>query len=146
MQTTNTSLSPTKHSTSTQSNNNSENEEILRTKQVLERLFPNVPSDVDYNSWLTNLSSHIEQQQKHQQQSNQQNCLKQKSTIESNNHQNGEDDSDSEENITGNGTHHHKQDNGVKVSPSTEELVLQNAQLKSTVDEYKSIVADTVKF
>lgn len=109
---------------------------------MFERLFPNVSSNVDFDSWLTNLSSHIEQLQ---QQTNQQNCLKQKTTIESNNHQNGDDeDHESEENITGNGTHHHTQDNGVKISPSTEELVLQNAQLKTTVDEYRSIVAETV--
>lgn len=111
---------------------------------MLERLFPNVPStNVDYDTWLTDLSSHIEAQQ--QQQINQQNSVKsQKST--SNNHQNGDDDEDSDDNVTGNGTHHHStHGNGTKITANLEELILQNAQLKSTVDEYKTIVADTVR-
>lgn len=102
---------------------------------------------MEYDAWLNSVSSHIENLQQQQQlttQANQQNSTKRKSAA-TNNHQNGDDeDSSSEENITGNGTHHYKQDNGVKLSPSTEELVLQNAQLKTTVDEYKLIVADTV--
>lgn len=152
MQTTNTSLSPSKIPT-TPANNSSEQEEFVRTKQVFERLFPDIPSkNVEYDAWLNSLSSHIEhlQQQEQQHTTNQQHSIKRKSTIDANNHQNGadddaDDDNSSDENITGNGTHHYGQDNGLKLSPSTgEELVLQNAQLKSTVDEYKLIVAETV--
>lgn len=136
-QTANASLSPSKLSTSTL-NENSDNPLVSRTKEVFERLFPAVASNVDYDTWLQNLTSQIEQLQ----QQSQQNCLKQ---TKSNHQQNGDDDSDPDENGTGNGTtHHHSQDNGVKVSPSTEDLLLQNAQLKTTVDEYKTIVADTV--
>lgn len=142
LQTTNTSLSPSKVPSSTPSNSG-EAEEFTRTKQVFERLFPDIPSDVEYDAWLNSLSSHIENLQQQNTQTHQQNSIKRKTTTITN-HQNGDDeDSSSEEPITGNGTHHYK-DNGVKLSPSTEELVLQNAQLKSTVDEYKLIVAETV--
>lgn len=124
-------------------------EEFTRTKQVFERLFPDIPSDVEYDAWLNSLSSHIEHLQQQQQniETNQQTSNKRKTTTISN-HQNGDDDdssSSTEETITGNGTHHYK-DNGVKLSSCSEELVLQNAQLKSTVDEYKLIVAETVSF
>lgn len=142
-------MSPSKLSTSTIStsttNDTSSDEQheqyVTRTKEVFERLFPAISSNVDYDSWLTNLSSQIEQLQQQQQQ--QQNHQTNKKPT---NQQNGDDDSDSDENVTGNGTHshHHGQDNGIKISPSTEELILQNAQLKSTVDEYKTIVSDTV--
>lgn len=147
-QTTNTSLSPSKNPSSTPSNS-SEVEEFTRTKQVFERLFPDIPSDVEYDAWLNSLSSHIEHLQQQQQniETNQQTSNKRKTTTISN-HQNGDDDdssSSTEETITGNGTHHYK-DNGVKLSSCSEELVLQNAQLKSTVDEYKLIVAETVSF
>lgn len=110
---------------------------------MFERLFPNVPSNnIDYNTWLTNLSSHIEQQQQQQKQSKQ-NHVK-KSAVTSNNHQNGDDEeSGSEENITGNGTHHHPKDNG-KLSPS-EELILQNAHLKSIVAETSEILTSLEK-
>lgn len=149
MQTTSASLSPSKTQSPAPTNNNIEDEHILRTKQVFERLFPNVPSsNVDYDTWLTSLSSHIEQQQQqHQQQQQQQtkqNHVK-KSTVTSNNHQNGEEEgSDSEDaNITGNGTHHHPKDNG-KLSPS-EELILQNAHLKSIVAETSEILTSLEK-
>lgn len=148
-QTNASNLSPSKTPAPTPSNISNQVEDISRTKQVFERLFPDIPSGVEYDTWLNTVSSHIEnlQQQQLTTQANQQNSTKRKAaaTIDANNHQNGDDeDSSSEENITGNGTHHYKQDNGVKLSPSTEELVLQNAQLKTTVDEYKLIVADTV--
>lgn len=109
---------------------------------MFERLFPNVPSNnVDYESWLTSLSSHIEQLQQQQTQSNH---LKKRSVAASNNHQNGdEEEIDSEENITGNGTHHHEQDNG-KLSAS-EELILQNAHLKSIVAETSEILTSLEK-
>ncbi|XP_055315743.1 ribosome-binding protein 1 isoform X2 [Sitodiplosis mosellana] len=142
--TANASLSPSKITAPAPSNNNVELEHISRTKQVFERLFPNVPSsNVDYDAWLANVSSHIEQLQQQQQQS-QQNHLKKRAAVASNNHQNGDDeDSDSEENVTGNGTHHHEQDNG-KLSPS-EELILQNAHLKSIVAETSEILTSLEK-
>lgn len=116
---------------------------VSRTKEVFERLFPSVASNVDYDIWLQNLCSQIEQLQ----QQSQQNCLKQKTnaTNHQQQQQNGDDDEDSADDGEGvNGTHNHGQDNGIKLTPSTEELILQNAQLKSTVDSYKNIVADTV--
>lgn len=157
LQTTNTSLSPSKIPP-TPSTNSSEQKEFIRTKQVFERLFPDIPSkNVEYDAWLDSLSTHIEhlQQQEQQHITNQPHSNKRKTTTTTTtniaNHQNGadndgdDDDNSSDENITGNGTHHYNQDNGLKLSPSTsEELVLQNAQLKSTVDEYKLIVAETV--
>lgn len=145
-QTANSTLSPSKLSTSTiatsTSNDDNEHEYVLRTKEVFERLFPSVASNVDYDTWLQNLSSQIEQLQQQSQ-----NCLKQKSNATTNHQQqNGDEDIESNEPVTGNGTeNHYGQDNGVKLSPSTEELLLQNAQLKTTVDEYKTIVADTVR-
>lgn len=120
---------------------------VSRTKEVFERLFPSVASNVDYDIWLQNLCSQIEQLQ----QQSQQNCLKQKTnaTNHQQQQQNGGDDEDSADDGEGedegvNGTHNHGQDNGIKITPSTEELILQNAQLQSTVDSYKNIVADTV--
>lgn len=111
---------------------------------MLERLFPNVPStNADYDTWLVNLSSHIEQQQ---QQQNKPNHRKQKTATDaSSNHQNGDDDGDSaaEENITGNGTHHHAQDNG-KLS-ANDELMIQNAKLKSIVAETSEILTSLEK-
>lgn len=137
-QTTNASLSPSKLTSSAASNNNVEPEYVLRTKLVFERLFPNVPSNVDYDSWLQNVSSHIE---KLQQQEKQNHSAKKRSAVASTNHQNGEeDDSNSEDNVTGNGTH---TVNG-QLSPS-EELILQNAHLKSIVAETSEILTSLEK-
>lgn len=104
-----------------------------QTKQVLERLFPNIPSETDenlsYDVWLSNLSKHIELEQNQKQRESTQNNGKQSHSIS---HQNG----------------NHSNDNGAAGASSnsteTEELVLQNAKLKSTVDEYKTIITETV--
>lgn len=122
-----------------------EQQYMSRTKEVFERLFPSVASNVDYDIWLQHLCSQIEQLQ----QQCQPNCLKQKTnaTNHQQQQQNGDDDEDSAddgEDEGVNGTHNHGQGNGIKLTPSTEELIRQNAQLKSTVDSYKNIVADTV--
>lgn len=65
--------------------------------------------------------------------------------MSNNHHSDGEnvdvDDDNNSDNVTNNGTH--LNDNGAK--NSAEELILQNAKLKSTVDKYKSIVAETVR-
>ncbi|XP_031636294.1 putative leucine-rich repeat-containing protein DDB_G0290503 isoform X2 [Contarinia nasturtii] len=143
--TTNASLSPSKITSPAASNNNVEPEHVLRTKLVFERLFPNVPSNVDYDSWLENVSGHIEQlQQQQQQQQNQSNHrVKKRSAVASTTYQNGEEeDSDSEENVTGNGTHH-AQDNGQICA--SEELILQNAHLKSIVAETSEILTSLEK-
>lgn len=106
-----------------------------RTKQVLERLFPNIPSntddDVTYDIWLTNVTKHIEQQilQQQQREASQNKQIKQ--SIDNKNHQNG---------------NNHLSDNGAALNNSTEELLLQNAKLKATVDEYKTIISETVIF
>lgn len=132
------SPSPTKKSTP------NENEQIVRTKQVFDRLFPNVPSNVDYDAWLTNLSKHIEilveqkQQNVDDQPQNKHKNNNSNSSVSNNHHNNDVDNK-----ITGNGNHLNDENaNGAKTS--TEELILQNAKLKTTVDEYKSIVAETV--
>lgn len=114
---------------------------------MFERLLPNVPSNnVEFETWLANVSSHIEQLQQQQQQKQQSpsNNLKKRSAVASNNHQNGdEENSDSEENVTGNGTHHHAQDNGKLIA--SEELILQNAHLKSIVAETSEILTSLEK-
>lgn len=163
-QTTSASLSPTKITATAPlappPNSDNENEHILRTKQVLERLFPNVPStDVDYETWLENLSTYIEQQ--HQQQQQQENHVKLNSsnptasttttTTTNNNHQHNGDgnSSNSDENITGNGNHHPAGDSqddeeSGKLSQS-EELKIQNAKLKSIVAETSEILISLEK-
>lgn len=173
-QTTSASLSPSKI-TATASlahpppppTSDNENEHILRTKQVLERLFPNVPStDVDYETWLENLSTYIEQQHQHQQQ--QENHVKLNSsnptastTTANNNHQHNGDGNNSssstDENITGNGTHHHSSSTAVvgqdsqedndsdKQLSQSDELMIQNAKLKSIVAETSEILISLEK-
>lgn len=125
---------------------------------MLERLFPNVPStDVDYETWLENLSTYIEQQHQQQQQENHvkvNNSNPTAPTTANNNHQhNGDGNSSStDENITGNGTSHHpagdgdgqdSDDNG-KLSQS-DELMIQNAKLKSIVAETSEILISLEK-
>lgn len=131
-----------------------ENEHILRTKQVLERLFPNVPStDVDYETWLENLSTYIEQQHQQQQENHVKvnNSNPTASNTTNNNHQhNGDGNSSStDENITGNGNHHpagdsQDDDDSGKLSQS-EELMIQNAKLKSIVAETSEILISLEK-
>lgn len=101
-------------------------DEQVRTKQILERLFPNAitkssahKSAGNYNDWLTTITAHIENHLQ-QQQTNANNC-----------------NSISKSNGTADGN-----DDGAR--QITDELILQNAKLKTTVDDYKSIVADTV--
>lgn len=149
----NATISPSKLSSvpdvSSKEDDVAEQQYVSRTKEVFERLFPSIASNVDYDIWLQNLCSQIEQLQ----QQSQQNSLKQKTnaTNHQQQQQNGGDDDNNVDEGEGedegegvNGTHNHGQDNGIKITPSTEELILQNAQLKSTVDSYKNIVADTV--
>lgn len=125
---------------------------------MLERLFPNVPStDVDYETWLENLSTYIEQQHQQQQQENHvkvNNSNPTAPTTANNNHQhNGDGNSSStDENITGNGTSHHPagdgdgqdSDDSGKLSQS-DELMIQNAKLKSIVAETSEILISLEK-
>lgn len=168
-QTTSASLSPSKIPATTAApvavtlaplppppNSDNESEHILRTKQVLERLFPNVPStDVDYETWLENLSTYIEQQHQQQQQQLQENHVNSSNSnptanaTTANNHQhNGDGNSSTDENITGNGTHHStgdsQDDDSGKLSQS-EELMIQNAKLKSIVAETSEILISLEK-
>lgn len=110
-------------------------DEQVRTKQILERLFPTAKtsgaaqkSTDNYNDWLNAITVHIEnylqQQQQQQQQTNANNC-------------NSISKSNGTADTSGNGN-----DDGA--NQITEELILQNAKLKTTVDEYKTIVAETV--
>lgn len=122
---------------------------------MLERLFPNVPStDVDYETWLENLSTYIEQQHQQQQQLqenhvNSSNSNPTANATTANNHQhNGDGNSSTDENITGNGTHHStgdsQDDDSGKLSQS-EELMIQNAKLKSIVAETSEILISLEK-
>lgn len=144
-QTANATLSPSKLSSVPDGGSKedvAEQQYVSRTKEVFERLFPSVASNVDYDIWLQNLCSQIEQLQ----QQSQQNCLKQKTNATNHQQQQngGEDEDSADEGASVNGTHNNGQNNGIEITPSTEELILQCAQLKSTVDSYKNIVADTV--
>lgn len=123
---------------------------IVRTKQVFERLFPNVPSNTDYDAWLTNLSKHIEQLNQQQSQSNhellQNNNSKPKvanSVVSTNG-----DETATTATPAAASNGNHLNDNGASATTQqnpNEELVLQNAKLKTTVDEYKTIIAETVR-
>lgn len=157
-QTTSASLSPSKITATAAlappPTSDNENEHILRTKQVLERLFPNVPStDVDYETWLENLSTYIEQQHQQQQQENHvkvNNSNPTASATANNNHQhNGDGNSSStDENVTGNGTHHPAgdgQDDDSGKPSQSEELMIQNAKLKSIVAETSEILISLEK-
>lgn len=127
------------------------NDLIVRTKQVFERLYPNVPSNTDYDAWLTNLSKHIEQL--NQQQLQQQQQTQNHQSVQNNNSKpkvavvstNG----DEAASVTPASNGNHLNDNGAAATTPqnpNEELVLQNAKLKTTVDEYKTIIAETVNF
>lgn len=138
------STSPTKRTAATAADTN--NDLIVRTKQVFERLFPNVPTNtdnsIDYDVWLTNLSKHIEELNQQPQETNHQ-------SLQNNNSKskvaNSVFSTNGDEAAASNGNH--SNDNGATATTQqnpNEELVLQNAKLKTTVDEYKTIIAETV--
>lgn len=135
------STSPSKRSAA-----DTNNDLIARTKQVFERLFPNVPSSTDDDAWLANLSKHIEQLNQQQSQTNHQSLQNNNSKPKAANSvvsTNGDEAAPTA--VASNGNH--LNDNGAAATTQenpNEELVLQNAKLKTTVDEYKSIIAETV--
>lgn len=105
--------------------------EQARTREILERLFPNAAIKTsalicnveDYSEWLNIFTSNIDSQ------------LDNSSVHSSNN-------KEVVKNHRDNGTTDGAVDDSVR--QTTEELILQNAKLKTTVDEYKTIVAETV--
>lgn len=108
-------------------------QEQTRTREILERLFPNAAINTsaqnrnvdDYSEWLNQFTSNIESTLQ----------LENSSVHSSNN-------KTVVKNHRDNGTTDGAVDDSVR--QTTEELILQNAKLKTTVDEYKTIVAETV--
>lgn len=121
---------------------------IVRTQQAFERVFPNVPSTTDYDAWLANIANHIEQLNQQQFQSNHQSLQNNNSKPKVANvvvSTNGDEASAANVSAASNGNH--LNDNGATATTQqnpNDELVLQNAKLKTTVDEYKTIIAETV--
>ncbi|KAG4077356.1 hypothetical protein HA402_009757 [Bradysia odoriphaga] len=101
-------------------------DEQIRTKQILERLFPDCPKGpADYHQWMDHIATYIEQRNvAHLKQQN--NNSASSEIISTKNHINN---SDTHSDSTG--------------TAATEDLILQNAKLQATVDEYKTIVAET---
>lgn len=104
-------------------------DEQIRTKQILERLFPDCPTGpTDYHQWIDHIATYIEQRNvAHLKQQNNNSANNSSEIISTKNHINNSDmHSDS------------------TLTAATEDLILQNAKLQATVDEYKTIVAETV--
>ncbi|KAJ6635149.1 hypothetical protein Bhyg_13732, partial [Pseudolycoriella hygida] len=103
-------------------------DEQIRTKQILERLFPDCPEGpTDYHQWMDHIATYIEQQNvAHLKQQNNNSANSSSEIISTNNHVNNSD------------TH-----SDSTLTAATEDLILQNAKLQATVDEYKTIVAET---
>lgn len=101
--------------------------EQQRTRQIFERLFPDAPSGpTSYNLWIDHIASYIEQYNAKNKQ--------QQHTVKNANNNSNVNNSDT----------NHVNNNSNNDVASTEELILQNAKLQTTVDEYKTIVAETV--
>lgn len=118
-------------------------ESLDRTKQVFDRLFPAAASaDVDYEQWLDQLAAHIEQ--------------KQRETIavvvNSNNHINHTSQPSHKSTATNHVNHKSNSTQSIEQQPPPsvkqpkhgDDLILENAKLQATVEQYKTIVADTV--
>lgn len=104
-------------------------DEQIRTKQILERLFPDCPTGpTDYHQWIDHIATYIEQRNvAHLKQQNNNSANNSSEIISTKNHINNSDmHSDS------------------TLTAATEDLILQNAKLQATVDEYKTIVGETV--
>lgn len=127
--------------------------QIVHTRDLFEHLFPNIPSindkNLDYDVWLSKLEAHLEQYLSQKEQLNS-NKLTSNRTVANGNHQydatdnnsnsavnRGDSDDEVDDDDKNNAQQH-------SIAARTEELILQNAKLKTTVDEYKSIVAETV--
>lgn len=114
---------------------------LSRTRQVFERLFPTGTStDIDYEQWLDQVAAHIEQKQRE--------CV----TVNSNNvnHKSSNETHKTASTIT-NHVNHKPSSNKSNASPPAvkqathgDDLILENAKLQATVEQYKTIVADTV--
>lgn len=116
------------------------NEEQTRTKEILERLFPDASAGPDsYQEWIEHIAAHIEQYIANN--NNLINNTKQLNYNNSSAYNNSESNSTNHINSSENNTSDTKT---TASSSSTEDLILQNAKLQTTVDQYKTIVADTV--
>lgn len=105
---------------------------------MFERLFPEVSSASasigDYDQWLDQLSSHIEQTRRNTVKNN------------SDNHINSSPSHDKSTATVNNHVNHKANNTQANDSPvHGDDLLLENAKLQVTVAEYKSIVADTVR-
>lgn len=106
---------------------------------------------MEYDVWLSSLEKHLEQylsqKEQHQQQLN---SKLSNSKVSNGNYQ--PDVTDNNSNNTASNGDNDDDANDVddnaqnSIAAATEELILQNAKLKTTVDEYKSIVAETVSY
>lgn len=108
-----------------------------RTKQVFERLFPTGASkDIDYEQWLDQLAAHIEQKQRESASTNTNNI----------NHSSGNATHKSAVTITNHVNHksNSTQSNDSPPAKHGDDLILENAKLQATVEQYKVIVTDTV--
>lgn len=113
---------------------------LNRTKLVFERLFPTtgVSSDSDYDQWLDQVAAHIEQQQREH------------ASMNSNsvNHKSSKPAQMSAATITNHVNHKSNSTQSSGSLPAEQhlgnDLILENAKLQATVEQYKTIVADTV--
>lgn len=115
-------------------------DEQRRTKDLLTNLLPHLPSNgpTEFNKWLEFITSFIKNERKEA-----------AAITHSNNHNNSrvnnsKDVASVNGNEESNSTSSSSNASGGDVNNSCEVLLLQNAQLQKSLDEYKSIVADTV--
>lgn len=124
-------------------------EDEQRTKQMLERLFPDCPAGpANYSDWVNHMDAYIQKNNsvikfnKNNSNSNSEpiNSTTNSPTTTTTNHVNSTTKiAKSNGNVTPTKTAQSDAD-----VATTEDLILQNAKLQSTVFEYKTIVAETV--
>lgn len=121
-------------------------DEQRRTKDLLTNLLPHLPSNgpTEFNKWLEFITSFIKNEKKEA-------AAAASAITHSNNHNNSrvnnsKDVASVNGNEESNSTSSSSNASGGDVNNSCEVLLLQNAQLQKSLDEYKSIVADTVSY
>jgi hypothetical protein len=123
-------------------------EEQNRTKELLLKLLPSdisscvqVQGEADFYTWLESTISCIKEQQENIRLNNSNDHQLDSSNAQNGNShhgpENGNDDDESEGEVAVNGSNNEH-------DSEKEMLLLRNAQLQATVDEYKTILADTV--
>lgn len=117
-------------------------EEQRRTKDLLNNLLPQLPSNgpTEFNKWLEFITSFIKNEIKEA-------AAATSAITHSNNHNNSRvNNSKDITSVNGNEESNSSSSSasGGDINNSCEVLLLQNAQLQKSLDEYKSIVADTV--